>query len=305
MGAETGKLRSPRAGREVTRGIRHARGVGHAGRDAGWGGDGVGIGGLSPRGDGAGRVVWRAKVDDVGLRHLLQVREEAVAWVARHVDNIGEIVALLLAGLPHDDGGVDVHGVHRVLDRCHYSRTEHHLQPPDVALGPVGDKHFASLDVTVVQLSRDALAELGNALLRADVRRDRTGGVADAQRDDFGVRILRKEGVAPTANLGKEVAGLQLAHIWIADHPRCRSGRNCADRNDQADGDEECGHVAASSRRELVRRRRKMPTSKKRKTSGSGAGRRRAAGGECEEARSGARERRALQCQLVFFLTYY
>eukprot|EP00967_Tisochrysis_lutea_P124047 scaffold207096_cov36-Tisochrysis_lutea.AAC.1 len=120
---------------------------------------------LLARGGGAGRVVRRAEVDNVGLRRRLQVGEEVVGRVARHVDNVLEVLALLDASLAHNDGSVDIDGVRRVLHSGGDTRTEHHLQPPNVTLGAVRDEDLIWLNASVIQLCGDTRAELGDALL--------------------------------------------------------------------------------------------------------------------------------------------
>ena len=42
----------------------------------------------------AGRVVWRAKVDDVSAWHRLEVREESVPRIAWHVHNVIELALI-------------------------------------------------------------------------------------------------------------------------------------------------------------------------------------------------------------------
>ena len=65
----------------------------------------------------ASRVVRRAEVDDVRARGVLEVREEVVARVARHVDDVLVLLLILvhLGGLPHDHRRVDVDGIGPML----------------------------------------------------------------------------------------------------------------------------------------------------------------------------------------------
>mmetsp|Transcript_12091 Transcript_12091/g.38229 ORF Transcript_12091/g.38229 Transcript_12091/m.38229 type:complete len:386 (+) Transcript_12091:2028-3185(+) len=215
---------------------------------------------LLPARGRARRVVGRAEVDHVGARRVRQVREEVVGRVARHVDD-PRVLALWRRAvdrprLPHHHGRVNVHRVRRVL-YCRDDRVaKHELQSADVALRAVRDEDLFGLNQPVVELARYLGAQVAHALLGAvagvallsakplrrtlqpaeNVRRDRLRRVANAEADD-GARIgVRGEvRVAPAANLGEEVAGLELRHIWVALH---------------ANGDVGCNHLRARHARD-------------------------------------------------------
>ncbi len=98
---------------------------------------------------GAGRVVRRAEVDEVGVHALVGHGAEAVLLVGGSIDD-------LAAG---HDVRVDIDGIHRVGDEDDVVLREDVLQVRAVGLGTVGDEDLVRADVHA-----EALIIIGNGL---------------------------------------------------------------------------------------------------------------------------------------------
>ena len=68
-------------------------------------------------GSGTSGVVGTAKVDDVGVGEVFEVREKVVGVGAGHVNDVVVLfgIGVDVAGLAHHDGGVYVDGVGWIL----------------------------------------------------------------------------------------------------------------------------------------------------------------------------------------------
>ena len=204
----------------------------------------VGIGVVDPLlelglgGDGAGRVVGEAEVDDVDLRRR-QGGDEVVRLVAGEVDDI-LVVALVVgfAGAADHDVGVVVDRVDRVADGDDVVEGEDVEDVGAVALGAVGDEHLGGLELDaegLVALVDDGVDQPVIPLLRAvagelvggaevvdggvegleDGRGEGAGDVADAEADDLGARVGGGEFADAAADLGEEVAGFEFEVVVV------------------------------------------------------------------------------------------
>mmetsp|Transcript_9636 Transcript_9636/g.15255 ORF Transcript_9636/g.15255 Transcript_9636/m.15255 type:complete len:388 (-) Transcript_9636:77-1240(-) len=117
---------------------------------------------LSLGGAGTGGVVGVAEHDDISVLGNREVREEAIVGRAGHVR---DAIVLLGIRIAHaratgNDGGVDIHGVRRVLRRDLGRGAEEELEAAKVALRSVRYEHFVGLDHVVVDRFGDLGLEL-------------------------------------------------------------------------------------------------------------------------------------------------
>ena len=143
-------------------------------------------------GAGAGGIVGRADVDDVGAGKAGQVGEETIFGRAGHVDNVVVLLGLFIlgAGLAHHDGGVDVDGVGGVLDGTDNVGTEHLLDTHDVALGTIGNENFIGGNEVVVEDGSNFRSKLVVALLGAISRVSFLGTELRGTSDETGKDVL-------------------------------------------------------------------------------------------------------------------
>lgn len=145
----------------------------------------------------------------------------------------------------HDDGGVHIDRVRRVLQRHGHIGAEHHLQAADVALGAIGDEDVRGLaanggvETVAHGLAHGALALLcavpavafqsaqtvGGVLHRLhNEGGNGLGGVANSQGDDLGVGVGLLVGAATAGDLrdGKEAKEKSEIDIQRVIFLRCR-----------------------------------------------------------------------------------
>jgi hypothetical protein len=120
-------------------------------------------------GAGAGGVVGRADVNNIGAGKAGKVGEESILGRAGHVDNVVVLLGLLVlvSGLAQHDGGIDVDGVGGVLDGTNDFGAEHLLDAHDVTLGTIRDENFIWGNKVLVQDGSDLCSEITVALFGA------------------------------------------------------------------------------------------------------------------------------------------
>jgi hypothetical protein len=188
--------------------------------------------------DSAGGVVGRAEIGDVdALRRRRGA--EGVRLGGIEVGDAGVApLGVRLAGAPGHDVGVDVDGVDGVGDRDAAAGAEDLLDVAAVLLAAVGDEDLGGGNVDAPRLEvvypdgfeQEVVAVLGAVAAKSGIGAefvdgsahglDDSGGeresdVTDAEPDDlcFGVRLGEHAHAAP--DLGKEVAGLELAVVLV------------------------------------------------------------------------------------------
>ena len=192
-------------------------------------------------GDGAGRVVREAEVDQVGgdRRHG---RHVAVGGRALEVGDALVTAVDVGAGAARHDVGVDVDRVNGVGNREADVVGEDFLDVAAVALRAVGDEDFVGVDLAAaggvivllhglaqervtllraVALEGGALRHLvGRGMERLDAhRRQRLGDVTDAEADHRLGRIGGDVGADALGDVAKEVGRLELGVVFVdADH---------------------------------------------------------------------------------------
>eukprot|EP00977_Amphora_coffeiformis_P015316 scaffold4510_cov183-Amphora_coffeaeformis.AAC.1 len=173
-------------------------------------------------------------------RHRGIVREKAVLGRAGHVDDVTVLLGflVLVSGLSHHDGRIDVDGVRRILDGRDDAAAKHLLQTHNVTLGTVGHKDFIWFNQAIVKIFGNLFTQGGHALFGTisrvpflgsqlagtghetseNVLGDGLRRVTDTQRDDTirNVRVLRDVFISSSTDFGKEVTTGQLGKIRVS-----------------------------------------------------------------------------------------
>ena len=227
------------------RGIADVRFVGAVEEDDGLVGLRVGdpLGELGSGGDGAGGVVGKTEIDEIGG----DAGDGGNITVGRSAIEVGDALVAAVdvgSGAAGHDVGVDVDGVDGIGDGELHILRKNFLNIPTVALRAVGDENFVGVDLASaggVVVGGDGLAEEGVALLRAValeggalghfVRRgvhrldahgrERFGDVTDAEADDGLRRIGGNVGAHALGDIAEEIGGLELGVVFVdANHGR-------------------------------------------------------------------------------------
>ena len=193
---------------------------------------------LGAGGDGTGRVVGEAEIDEVGF-FVRNVRDKLVSGIAGQVEQAGVSAVLIgVAGIAGHHVGVHVNRIDRVGDGDDVALAEDVEDVAGIALRAIRDENFVGRDAEVGELVvDDCLAEELVALLgpvafeglatghflNAIVHRlnhgggQRLGYIADATADDAGglVRIFSGINPHPAGDFREQVTGFELEEIGI------------------------------------------------------------------------------------------
>ena len=197
---------------------------------------------LGARGDGAGRVVGEAQVDQV-RRGGGDGGHIAVGGGAFEVGDAGVAAVEVGAGAAGHDVGININRIHGVGDgKLEALGGEDFLDVAAVALGAVGDEDFVGVDLRAAggiivggdQIAEERVALLGAVALEGGAvghffgatlerinanLRQGLGDIADAKADDGFIGVGLSVGRHALGDVGEQIGRLQFQVIFVdADH---------------------------------------------------------------------------------------